>query len=49
MKTTVKNTARLESKNTCSKRISDRAMRKEARQLRDMRRGGKKNLWVSSD
>lgn len=49
MRSIVKNTARPESKNTCSKRISDKAMRKEARQLRDMRRGGKKNLWVAVD
>jgi len=49
MKTIVKNTARPESRNTCSKRISDKTMRKEVRQLRDLRRGGKKNLWVSAD
>lgn len=35
------------SKQGCSKRISCRIGRKQDRALRDMKRGGKRNLWVT--
>lgn len=35
------------SKKSCSKRLTCKADRKQDRALRDMKRGGKRNLWAS--